>query len=144
MDHALLQIDAFTDHAFGGNPAAVCLLDEPRDAEWMQRVAAEMNLSETAFVVARAEGFGLRWFTPVREVDLCGHATLASAYILFHFLGYSKDVIEFDSRSGPLLVTRQDEYPSALAAAIQHQRPSALDSGQRHVENTVNSTTLVE
>jgi PhzF family phenazine biosynthesis protein len=77
------QIDAFTDHPFSGNPAAVCLLPGPRDPGWMQQVAAEMNLAETAFLVRRAEGFDLRWFTPAAEVDLCGHATLASAHLLW-------------------------------------------------------------
>jgi len=76
-------VDAFTAEPFRGNPAAVCWLEAPRDAGWMQSVAAEMNLSETAFVSPRAEGFGLRWFTPTVEVPLCGHATLASAHFLY-------------------------------------------------------------
>ncbi len=80
---AVFQVDAFTDKAFSGNSAAVCLLPEPRDSEWMQAVAAEMNLSETAFVTPCDEGFELRWFTPAVEVDLCGHATLASAHVLW-------------------------------------------------------------
>jgi PhzF family phenazine biosynthesis protein len=80
----LYQVDAFTDRAFAGNPAAVCLLPEPRDERWMQDVAREMNLSETAFLVPReGGGFGLRWFTPALEVELCGHATLASAHVLW-------------------------------------------------------------
>src|SRR5947208_247736 len=90
----LLTIDAFTDQPFRGNPAAVCLLDRERDAEWMQHVAAEMNLSETAFLLRQAarpepsqsegeRGWSLRWFTPAVEVDLCGHATLASAHALW-------------------------------------------------------------
>ena len=76
-------VDAFASTRFTGNPAAVCLLDEPAEAGWMQAVAAEMNLSETAFLVQQADGFDLRWFTPVTEVDLCGHATLASAHVLW-------------------------------------------------------------
>lgn len=77
-------VDAFTDRPFAGNPAGVCLLDEPADAAWMQRVAAELNLSETAFVhPAGDHTYGLRWFTPTVEVDLCGHATLATAHILY-------------------------------------------------------------
>jgi predicted PhzF superfamily epimerase YddE/YHI9 len=76
-------VDAFTDEPFRGNPAAVCLLDQPLDAAAMQRVAAELNLSETAFVVPRHDGFDLRWFTPTTEVELCGHATLASAHVLY-------------------------------------------------------------
>lgn len=79
----LFQIDAFTDRPFGGNPAAVCLLDRPREAEWMQAVAQEMNLSETAFLLPADGGYQLRWFTPRMEVELCGHATLAGAHVLW-------------------------------------------------------------
>ena len=79
----LLQIDAFTDRPFSGNPAAVCLLDAPADPAWMQHVAAEMNLAETAFLVPQGDRFGLRWFTPTMEIELCGHATLASAHALW-------------------------------------------------------------
>lgn len=79
----LYQVDAFTDKPFSGNPAAVCLLSEPAEEAWMQSVAAEMNLSETAFLYPQEDGFNLRWFTPAIEVDLCGHATLASAHILW-------------------------------------------------------------
>ena len=77
------QVDAFTDRPFEGNPAAVCVLPSARDARWMQQVALEMNLAETAFLVRRPDGFDLRWFTPGAEVDLCGHATLASAHALW-------------------------------------------------------------
>ncbi len=84
MEIPIIQIDAFTSKPFKGNPAAVCLLDETRSAEWMQNVATEMNLSETAFIVPRADGgFDLRWFTPAIEVPLCGHATLASAHAMW-------------------------------------------------------------
>ena len=83
MPITLLQIDAFADRPFSGNPAAVCLLDAPREPAWMQSVAMEMNLSETAFLVERPDGFDLRWFTPTVEVDLCGHATVASAHALW-------------------------------------------------------------
>ncbi len=83
MPITLLQVDAFTAEPFKGNPAAVCLLDEPRDNAWMQAVAAEMNLSETAFLLCREDRFDLRWFTPTTEVPLCGHATLASAHALW-------------------------------------------------------------
>src|SRR5678810_963324 len=85
----LYQVDAFTAEPFAGNPAAVCILPEPRDAAWMQNVAREMNLAETAFLVRQADGFDLRWFTPAVEVDLCGHATLASAHALWEE-GYVK------------------------------------------------------
>jgi len=83
MPQPIVQVDAFTSAAFGGNPAAVCVLPEPKDAAWMQKVAMEMNLSETAFLVKRPDGYDLRWFTPAIEVDLCGHATLASAHALW-------------------------------------------------------------
>ncbi len=80
----ITQVDAFTDEPFSGNPAAVCILPKPRDAAWMQAVGREMNLSETAFLVRRDDGsYDLRWFTPYHEVDLCGHATLASAHVLW-------------------------------------------------------------
>jgi PhzF family phenazine biosynthesis protein len=104
-----LQIDAFTDRPFSGNPAAVCLLDTERDAEWMQSVAAEMNLSETAFVRPMQEGFELRWFTPKIEVDLCGHATLASAHALWSE-GIVEDTLEipFQTKSGLLTCRRRD------------------------------------
>ena len=82
MGQHITQVDAFTDTPFGGNPAAVCLLAEPADARWMQQVAREMNLAETAFLHKQEDGFHLRWFTPAVEVDLCGHATLASAHVL--------------------------------------------------------------
>ena len=99
----IYQIDAFTSAVFGGNPAAVCLLAEARPEEWMQQVAQEMNLSETAFVVPRQDGFDLRWFTPVTEVDLCGHATLASAHTLWYAGVIPNDAeAAFHSRSGRL------------------------------------------
>lgn len=83
MPLQLFHVDAFTDRPFAGNPAAVCLLEREMDTTWMQSVAREMNLSETAFLLRGADGFGLRWFTPEVEVDLCGHATLASAHFLW-------------------------------------------------------------
>lgn len=83
MGIKIYQVDAFTDRPFSGNPAAVCILEGPRDERWMQAVAGEMNLSETAFLHRRPDGYRLRWFTPAAEVELCGHATLASAHILW-------------------------------------------------------------
>ena len=83
MGLPIYQVDAFTDKAFFGNPAGVCIMHEPQEADWMQYVAREMNLSETAFLHKQAEGYNLRWFTPVVEVELCGHATLASAHVLW-------------------------------------------------------------
>ena len=108
MAQRFTQIDAFTDHPFTGNPAAVCLLASARDARWMQQIALEMNLAETAFVVRRPDGFDLRWFTPGAEVDLCGHATLASAHALWEE-GHLKpsDTAHFHTRSGLLTATRR-------------------------------------
>src|SRR3989304_2431387 len=83
MGLTIWQVDAFTDRPFAGNPAAVCVLPEPHDDGWLQDLAREMNLSETAYLVRRDDGFDLRWFTPAVEVDLCGHATLASAPVLW-------------------------------------------------------------
>jgi PhzF family phenazine biosynthesis protein len=100
----LYQVDAFAERPFEGNPAAVCLLPEARSESWMQSVAQEMNLSETAFVVPRQDGFDLRWYTPVREVELCGHATLASAHVLWEAGVIPQDTgARFHSKSGVLL-----------------------------------------
>ncbi len=109
MDIKLYQIDAFASELFEGNPAAVCPLDEWLPDEIMLAVAKENNLSETAFFVPEGGGFRIRWFTPESEVDLCGHATLASAFVLFDILDYEKEMIQFDSRSGPLNVTKGKE-----------------------------------
>lgn len=100
-------VDAFTERPFAGNPAAVCRLPEPRDSAWMQAVAAEMNLSETAFVRSLpGGGYALRWFTPEVEVDLCGHATLATAHVLWECGDAPRtDDLRFDTASGPLTAT---------------------------------------
>jgi PhzF family phenazine biosynthesis protein len=106
------HVDAFTDRPFAGNPAGVCLLTEDVSAEWMQRAAAEMNLSETAFVRRRDDGaFDLRWFTPTVEVALCGHGTLATAHSLWE-LGdlLPTEVARFHTQSGLLTATRRDEW----------------------------------
>src|ERR1041384_6200141 len=106
----LLQIDAFTDRPFRGNPAAVCLLDRERDDAWMQHVAAEMNLAETAFLLPRDDGFSLRWFTPAVEVALCGHATLASAHALWtEGLLPTSEIARFHTKSGLLTATRSGD-----------------------------------
>ncbi len=103
---ALWQIDAFTDKVFGGNPAAVCPLEEWLPDETLRRIAMENNLSETAFFVPKGENFHLRWFTPASEIDLCGHATLASAFAIFELMNYKQDKISFETRSGILNVVR--------------------------------------
>jgi len=110
MELHLYQIDAFAGRPFEGNPAAVCPIDEWLPDELMQSIAEENNLSETAFFVPTGDGFHIRWFTPTSEVDLCGHATLASAYVLFNILGYKGNRVVFDSRSGLLTVTKDDEW----------------------------------
>lgn len=102
------QVDAFTSRIFAGNPAAVCPLEAWLPDETMQAVAAENNLSETAFFVRNGNGFHLRWFTPGVEVDLCGHATLASAFVLFHLLGEQGDELRFTTKSGELIVRRRN------------------------------------
>ncbi|MHC4218839.1 MAG: PhzF family phenazine biosynthesis protein [Planctomycetota bacterium] len=108
MTIPIFQVDAFTDRLFSGNPAAVCLLPEPRDEAWMQCLAAEMNLSETAFIAPRPDGYELRWFTPAVEVDLCGHATLASAHVLWETGHVPPDEgPRFHTKSG-LLTARRD------------------------------------
>jgi PhzF family phenazine biosynthesis protein len=104
----LYQIDAFTAQAFRGNPAAVCLLDGERDDVWMQNVAAEMNLSETAFLLPQDDGFSLRWFTPAVEVALCGHATLASAHALYEERGLES--ARFHTLSGVLTAERSGDW----------------------------------
>lgn len=101
----ILQVDAFAERPFGGNPAAVCFLDAPADSDWMQAVAAEMNLSETAFLSPRGEDWDLRWFTPGCEVELCGHATLASAHALFE-TGLANSPVTFHTQSGELICRR--------------------------------------
>lgn len=106
MKFKLYQVDAFTDEVFKGNPAAVIPLKEWLPDSILQNVALENNLSETAFFVKEREIFHLRWFTPAREVDLCGHATLATAFVLFNLLNYSKEAICFSTKSGKLIVKK--------------------------------------
>jgi len=106
----LYQIDAFTDKLFGGNPAGVIVLDAWPADPLMQSIALENNLAETAFVVPEGDDFRIRWFTPAIEVNLCGHATLAAAFVMFTELNYSKDIIRFQSRSGWLYVSKNDSW----------------------------------
>jgi len=109
MKIPLYQIDAFTAKPFAGNPAAVCPLEEWLDDATLQAIAAENNLAETAFFVAEEEGFHLRWFTPAIEVELCGHATLATAWVIFNRFDWQLDNIDFRTRSGVLIVSRDGE-----------------------------------
>lgn len=106
----IYKVDAFTDKLFGGNPAGVCIINEWLSDELMQNIAAENNLSETAFIIAKEDAYQIRWFTPTLEVDLCGHATLASAFVLFEFIEKECDEIIFLSpRSGLLKVFKEDQ-----------------------------------
>jgi len=126
------QVDAFTDRLFAGNPAAVVPLAEWLSAPTMQAIAMENNVSETAFFVRRGERFELRWFSPRREVKLCGHATLATAFVLFEHLGYGDAAIRFDTASGELTVTRETpwlwmDFPADPAVTVTC--PDALREG---------------
>jgi len=110
MNIPIYTIDAFTDRQFAGNPAAVCALEDWPATEVLQKIAFENNLANTAFFVPRGGYFDLRWFTPIAEDDLCGHATLATAYAIYHFCGYRDPVIQFKTQSGPLAVEREGEF----------------------------------
>jgi PhzF family phenazine biosynthesis protein len=113
MGQTIVQVDAFTDRPFAGNPAAVCILPGARDEAWMQAVAREMNLSETAFLHPDDDGWELRWFTPSTEVDLCGHATLASAHVLWEDGRLpARDEARFHTRSGLLTARREGAWIS--------------------------------
>jgi PhzF family phenazine biosynthesis protein len=120
----IYQVDAFTSTVFKGNPAAVCPLERWPDDAILQAIAEENNLSETAFFVARGDDFDLRWFTPKCEVDLCGHATLASAFVVFEFLDRGSSRVTFHSRSGPLIVARDGEL---LAMEFPTRAPERCD-----------------
>jgi len=109
MKYPFYQIDAFAEKIFEGNPAGVVPLEEWLADKTMQAIAEENNLADTAFFVKKNNGYTIRWFTPTKEVNLCGHATLAAAFVLFNFLDYKKDIIEFDSLSGPLSVKKTDQ-----------------------------------
>ncbi len=115
------EVLTFTNHLMGGNPAGVCLLNEWLPDRLMQSIAAENNLPETAFIIERPHHYDLRWMTPTVEVDLCGHATLAAAYVIFNCLGRRRDTVSFQSRSGELNVDRMDDrlvldFPSQPAS----------------------------
>ena len=122
----IYQIDAFAEQLFSGNPAAVVPLESWIDATLMQQIATENNLAETAFFVHQGNHVEIRWFTPEREIDLCGHATLAAAHVLFHELNPSAHAIHFESRSGKLVVTRTSN--NRLTLDFPSQVPDASDS----------------
>ena len=144
MTIPIYQADAFTDQLFGGNPAAICPLSKWLPDELMQQIAKENNLAETAFFVKTAKGFTLRWFTPEYEIDLCGHATLASAHILFTELAYNGDTIHFETVKAGVLTVKKDgdkytmdfpsrppipiEIPNGLTEALGKQPLSILRS----------------
>lgn len=109
MQYTIFQVDAFTDKVFEGNPAAVVPLDEWLPDEVMQKIALENNLSETAFFIPSGKGYHIRWFTTATEVNLCGHATLASAHVLFNILDFNKKEIRFESKTGELKVKKEDD-----------------------------------
>ncbi|OCL25183.1 oxidoreductase [Orenia metallireducens] len=122
------QIDAFTNKVFKGNPAAVCLLSELKEDSWMQNVAAEMNLSETAFLYKEGDGYNLRWFTPEHEEELCGHATLASAYVLWETKRVKEDKeINFYTRSGLLTARKNGEWIELNFPAEPEKKAEASD-----------------
>lgn len=132
MELKLYQVDAFTNRLFSGNPAAVCPLDRWLPLSLMQQIALENNLAETAFYVPEDAGYRIRWFTPATEVDLCGHATLAAAFVLFHLAGHPGDSLSFYSRSGTLTVTRKREwltldFPSDVLREVP--APETIDWG---------------
>ncbi|MBL1214436.1 MAG: PhzF family phenazine biosynthesis protein [Ignavibacteriae bacterium] len=131
MKLPIYQVDAFTSKVFGGNPAAVIPLEEWIDEKILQNIALENNLSETAFFVEENSGYKIRWFTPTAEVDLCGHATLASAYVLFNHLNFNKDILEFNSRSGKLIVEKDN---SLISLNFPARVPKEVDKDKILIE----------
>jgi PhzF family phenazine biosynthesis protein len=121
----MYQVDAFTDKVFFGEPAAICPLERWLPDHIMQYIALENNLPETAFIVAAGDDYRLRWFTPTSEVDLCGHATLATAYVVFHYLRKDLDQVTFHSASGPLKVVRDGDRLILDFPALSFQRITA-------------------
>ena len=138
MEIPIYQIDAFTSEVFQGNPAAVCPLKEWLSDELMQSIALENNLSETAFFIQDKKGFHIRWFTPTTEVKLCGHATLASAYVIFNLLKYEENIIEFESKSGLLKVIKHGKQ---LILDFPAQPPKPCETSQIII-NALNVTPI--
>ncbi|NDV14483.1 PhzF family phenazine biosynthesis isomerase [Muricauda sp. TY007] len=147
MRQKIYQIDAFTSQTFGGNPASVCILDSWLSPELMQKIAQENNLAETAFAVKKDDQYDIRWFTPEVEVDLCGHATLATAFVLFHFYEFDENTIQFYSnRSGNLTVNKADngwltlDFPTDNLIAIQNIEELDTAIGQAPIKTLKGKT----
>jgi predicted PhzF superfamily epimerase YddE/YHI9 len=139
MELSIFQVDAFSSKVFGGNPAAICPLESWLPDATLQSIALENNLSETAYFVPTAGSYHLRWFTPAIEMDLCGHATLASAYVLFHELGYPHDTVSFDTKSGELKVKRSADllamdFPSRPPGPVSVHPGLAAAIGGKPIE----------
>ena len=128
-------VDAFTDTIFKGNPAGICLVEDEIDAMTMQWIAAENNLSETAFVIKRAGYYDLRWFTPKTEIDLCGHATLGSAFVITNFVDRSENEIRFDTKSGALFVKKTDDF-YVLDFPLRNPQPTAVTAPMERAMGT--------
>jgi PhzF family phenazine biosynthesis protein len=158
MKLPIYQLDAFTDTLFAGNPAAVVPLDAWLPDEIMQKIASENNLAETAFYVTTTTGYHIRWFTPAVEVDLCGHATLAAAYVIFYIMGHPAPEITFESRSGKLTVSRDSEWltldfpvdhyqvavaPPALHESLRALEPFTVYKGKTDYMVVVNNETQI-
>jgi len=127
MQLPIYQVDAFTNKTFGGNPAAVVPLETWLPDAQLLNIAAENNLSETAFFIPTDNGFHIRWFTPTMEVSLCGHATLATTWVIYNKLGYDKDRIEFESMSGPLIVERKADAFTLNFPKWDSQKSDSID-----------------
>ncbi|MCJ7802442.1 MAG: PhzF family phenazine biosynthesis protein [Candidatus Marinimicrobia bacterium] len=138
MELSIYHIDAFASELFKGNPAAVCPLEKWLPDDIMQSIAFENNLSETAFFVPKKNGFHIRWFSPTNQVNLCGHATLASAYVIFNILSYDQNIIEFDSKSGLLKVIKDGDN---LILDFPAQPPTPCKTPQEII-NALNNTPI--
>lgn len=141
MKQKIYQIDAFTSKLFGGNPAAVCILESWLETDLMQQIAAENNLAETAFAVKNTNHYELRWFTPEIEVDLCGHATLATAFVIFNYYGYKENTLRFISpRNGELLVQKSEsglltmDFPTDDVTLVSEQTNITKAIGKQPLE----------
>ena len=141
MKQKIYQIDAFTSKLFGGNPAAVCILESWLETDLMQQIAAENNLAETAFALKNTNHYELRWFTPEIEVDLCGHATLATAFVIFNYHGYKENTLRFISpRSGELLVQKSEsglltmDFPTDDVTLVSEQTNITKAIGKQPLE----------